>query len=83
MVQRKRSHSEDLRALSRLAVEATREVTGVVEAMHHTIASGPAVLGRPLAGPSRALTGLVYGSIRGVTSAVGAGLDLVLAQLGP
>lgn len=77
------SHVEDLRGASRLAVEATRGVTDLVEAMHQTIAGGPTILGRPLAGPTRALTGLVYGSIRGVTQLVGAGLDLALAQLTP
>jgi len=58
-------------------------VTSVVEAMHRTIASGPAVLGSPLEQPANAVTGLVYGSIRGVTHLVGAGIDLALGQLGP
>ncbi len=55
----------------------------VVEAMHATIASGPAILGRPLAGVARAATGLVYGAVRAVTALVGGGLDLALAQLAP
>jgi len=58
-------------------------VTAVVEAMHATIASGPAILGRPLAGVARAATGLVYGAVRGVTALVGGGLDLALGQLAP
>jgi hypothetical protein len=58
-------------------------VTDLVEAMHRTIAAGPRVLGRPLEGPSRALTGLVYESIRGVTRLVGAGVDRALAELAP
>jgi pimeloyl-ACP methyl ester carboxylesterase len=64
-------------------VDATKRVTDVVQEMHVTIASGPSLLGRPLEAPARALTGLVYGSIRGVTTAVGAGIDAVLARLGP
>ena len=56
-------------------------MTDLVEAMHHNIAGGPSVLGRPLEGPTRLLTGPVYGSIRGVTRLVGAGIDLALAQL--
>ena len=48
--------------------------------MHVTIASGPAVLGAPLELPVRALTGLVYGSIRGVAHVVGASIDAVLAR---
>ena len=58
-------------------------MTAVVEAMHATIASGPAILGRPLAGVARAATGLVYGAVRGVTALVGGGLDLALGQLAP
>jgi PGAP1-like protein len=78
-----RNHLEDLRGASRLAVEATRGVTDLVEAMHVTIAGGPDVLGRPLAKPARALTGLVYGGVRGVTQLVGAGIDAALARLAP
>jgi pimeloyl-ACP methyl ester carboxylesterase len=80
---RTRSHLDDLRGASRLAVEATRSVVDLVEAMHVTIGGGPAVLGRPLAAPTRAITGLVYGSIRGVTGLVGSGIDRALAQLAP
>jgi pimeloyl-ACP methyl ester carboxylesterase len=78
-----RSHLDDLRGASRLAIEATRSVVDLVEAMHLTIGGGPAVLGRPLAAPTRAITGLVYGGIRGVTGLVGAGIDRALAQLAP
>ena len=78
-----RDHVEDLRAASQLAVDATKAVTEIVEQMHQTIASGPAWLGRPLEAPIRLVTGLVYGSIRGVTGAVGTGIDLALQQLAP
>lgn len=78
-----RRHADDLRAVSRLAIVATKGVTGVVREMHRTIASGPSLLGRPLAGPSRVLTDFVYGRILGVTSLVGVALDLALEQLGP
>jgi pimeloyl-ACP methyl ester carboxylesterase len=78
-----RNHVDDLRGASRLAIEATRSVTDLVEAMHVTIGGGPAVLGRPLDGPMRLVTGLVYKTIRGVTHLVGAGIDTALAQLGP
>jgi hypothetical protein len=66
-----RTPIDDLRGATRLAVEATRGVTDLVEAMHHNIAGGPSILGRPLEGPTRLLTGTVYGSIRGVTRLVG------------
>ena len=75
-----RTPIDDLRGASRLAIEATRSVTDLVEAMHHNIGGGPAILGRPLEGPTRLLTGPVYGSIRGVTRLVGAGIDLALAR---
>jgi len=83
MTKRTRRHVDDLRGAGKLAIEATKGVTAVVEAMHRTIASGPGVLGKPLALPARAMTGVVYGSIRGVTGLVGAGLDRALEKLGP
>ncbi|HEX3761290.1 MAG TPA: hypothetical protein VHW23_21490 [Kofleriaceae bacterium] len=76
-----RNHADDLRGASRLAIDATRSVTGLVEAMHTTIASGPAILGRPLAAPAQLANRLVYGTIRGVTGLVGGVLDLALAPL--
>lgn len=83
MARKARSAVEDLRGASRLAIDATRGVTALVEALHRTIASGPAVLGMPLEGPARLLTAPVYGTIRGVTKLVGAGIDLALGQLAP
>jgi pimeloyl-ACP methyl ester carboxylesterase len=83
MTKKSRSHVDDLRGASRLAIEATESVTSLVEAMHRTIGGGPAVLGRPLDGPTRLVTGLVYKTIRGVTQLVGASIDVALAQLGP
>jgi len=68
----------DLRGVSRLAIEATIGVTGVVETMHHNIARVPGVLGIPTEEPTRGITGLVYRSIRGVTRLVGVGIDAVL-----
>lgn len=78
-----RSHIEDLRGAGRLAVEATKGITALVEEMHRAIAAGPTILGRPLEGPARAVTGLIYGSIREVTNVVGAGVDWALQQLAP
>ncbi len=83
MTKKTRSHVADLRGASRLAVEATHGVTDLVEAMHRNVAGGPDLLGRPLEGPARLFTRLVYGSIRGVTQVVGASIDLALAQLAP
>lgn len=71
------------RGAGRLAVEATLGVLELVETLHRTIASGPAVLGRPLERPASLVTGAVYGTIRGVTRLVGDGVDAALAQLEP
>ncbi len=78
-----RNHIDDLRGASRLAIEATRGVTALVEKMHVTIASGPSLLGQPFATPARLATGMVYGLITGITRLVGSGLDVALAQLAP
>lgn len=78
-----RNHVDDLRGASRLVIDATRGVTDLVEAMHTTIASGPAIFGQPLAAPARLANRLVYGSIRGVTQLVGSAIDLALAPLAP
>lgn len=76
-------HVDALRGAGKLAVAATLGVTGLVEDLHRTIASGPALLGAPLRGPAKVLTELVYGTIRGVTGLVGSGLDAALESLTP
>lgn len=77
----KRSTVGDLRAVGRLAVDATERVTRVVEGMHQTIGAGPAVLGRPLELPTRVITKLSYGSVRAITRLVGAGIDGALTPI--
>lgn len=71
----------DLPGLSRLAVDAVVGVTDVVEAMHHTIASVPAITGRPKSSRTSGLTGLIYRAVRGTTRTVGQGLDALWAAL--
>jgi pimeloyl-ACP methyl ester carboxylesterase len=83
MTKKPRNHIDELRGATRLAIEATRGVTALVEKMHVTIASGPALLGQPLAKPARLATRAVYASIQGITKLVGGGLDAALAQLAP
>jgi hypothetical protein len=83
MTKRTRNHVGDLRGASRLAVEATKGVVDLVEAMHNKIAGGPDILGRPLEQVARVFTAPVYGSIRAVTKLVGATLDVALEQLEP
>ena len=69
-------HLSDVRGLARLAAEATTGVTDLVEAVHRGIA-------HPLGMPRRGISGLVYGSVRGVTRLVGGGLDALLAPFVP
>jgi len=78
-----RNDADDLRGAARLAVDATKAVTDLVEEMHHTIGGGPDVLGRPLSLPVRLLNAPVYGSIRAVTKLVGVTLDAALSRLAP
>jgi len=80
---RARSPIDDLRGASSLVIDATRGVTGLVEAMHRAIARRPGRLGRPLVAPTDLATRLVYASIRGVTQLVGGTLDLALASIAP
>lgn len=77
------TRSGHLRGLGRLAAEATLGVTELVEAVHQTISTAPGPLGTPPAGPTRGITGVVYGNVRGVTRLVGSGVDAALARLAP
>jgi pimeloyl-ACP methyl ester carboxylesterase len=63
---------DDLRGVSRLAVDATRSVTDVVEEMHGAIGGIAAIFAAP-----------VYASIRAITSVVGFTLDAALSRLAP
>lgn len=82
MPEKPATSADELRAAAQLAIDATLGVTDVVEAMHTTIASGPAVLGSPLAWPVARINGFTYGVVRGVTRGVGAGVDAALARVG-
>lgn len=64
---------EDLRGASRLAVDATTRVTGIVEEVHRAIGGCPGDL----------LSAPVYAGIRGIANAVAVGADGALACLGP
>jgi pimeloyl-ACP methyl ester carboxylesterase len=77
-----RNSASDIRGLSRLAIDATTGVTGVVEAMHRNLSFAARLVGGP-EGRTRGITGLVYQSIRGTASLVGVGIDAALAPLVP
>jgi pimeloyl-ACP methyl ester carboxylesterase len=69
----------DVRGAVRLVIDGVGGVTGIVEAMHHRIASRSPPLGSVPDAPTRGITGLVYRSIRGTTGLVGKTLDTALA----
>ena len=73
MKKRTRKHGSDLRGASKLAVDATTRVTGIVQEMHHTIGGLPAKI----------FSAPVYASIKGIAKLVGVSVDFVLEQLGP
>jgi hypothetical protein len=73
----------DLRGASRLAVDATRGLADLVEAMHHTVGRMPGVLGAAPVGRTSGIAGLVYRSVHGVTRLVGGGIDAILGRLVP
>ncbi len=77
------SHVHDLRGASRLVIDAVAGVTDLVEAMHGTIARVSPPVGVTPAKRAGGISGLVYSSVRGVTRAVGAGLDVALGALTP
>ena len=79
----RRNHLSDLRGVSRLAIDATRGLTDLVEAMHHNISQVPGPFGKAASGATRGITGLVYRSVRGVTGLVGQSIDAVLGKLVP
>lgn len=79
----KKTHFQgsDLHGFRRLAVDATEGLTDLVEAMHQRILHPTRADEVPI--PTRGVTGLVYRSIRSVTTWVGSGLDLLLEPLAP
>ncbi|MFZ5440104.1 MAG: esterase/lipase family protein [Myxococcota bacterium] len=74
---------EQLRGATKLAVEATKSVTSLVQEMHTAIGGGPQLLGRPFDELLRLLSAPTYETIRGVAGVVGTGLDLALQALEP
>lgn len=79
----RRNHSDDLRGASKLTVELVKRITSAVEGMHREIASGPGVLGQPLAASARVLTALAYGGVKLTADRIGAVLDRALVVLAP
>jgi pimeloyl-ACP methyl ester carboxylesterase len=84
MTTKKHNHVTDLRGVGRMAIDATTGLADLIEALQNHVARKPAKVGGPLIELAvHGITGLVYKTIRGVTRAVGGGIDAVLAQLSP
>lgn len=78
------NHVTDLRGVSRMVVDAISGSTGLVEMMHANIASKSTWLtGETVSGVLNGATSFIYKSIRGITRAVGGGIDLALDALAP
>ncbi len=71
----------DLRGLARLATQATKGVTGIVEGVHQSVWSTLGFPGGDQPGRTGGITGAVYGNIRSITQLVGQGVDAGLARL--
>ncbi len=82
-VTKRSSKADPLRGASGLAVEATVGLVDLIEAVHHEIAGGPRLLGRPFLLPARLFSAPVYASVRAVARLVGGGVELALSQLAP
>lgn len=76
----------DLRGAARLTTDAVAGLASLVEAMHARIASPLRLGGRDeeaAAERARGITGVVYGSVRGVTRVVGGTAEALLGWLAP
>jgi hypothetical protein len=78
----------DLRGAARLTTDAVAGLASLVEAMHARITTLPRLPGlggegTPADERTRGLTGLVYGTVRGVTHLVGGSAEAMLGWLGP
>lgn len=71
----------DLHGASRLAIDATRGITDLAEALHAKIAAPFGMADRARTDRTAGITGFVYKSVRGVTGLVGGGIDAALSLL--
>lgn len=75
--------ADDLRGLSRLAVDATRGIVDLVEAVHHNIARTPGRTASRENGRAGGIGAMAYRSVHAVTKVFGNGIDSALAVLAP
>jgi pimeloyl-ACP methyl ester carboxylesterase len=75
--------ASDLRAAALLTTTATQGVARMAEGVHQSILGTLGLPSGKATGQTRGLTGLIYGSVRGVTQLVGQGVDKALTKLEP
>ncbi len=75
--------ASQLHGASKGIIDAVAGITNIVEQMHRTILGLTPIVGKAPTDRTSGIPGFVYGSVRGVTNAVGAGLDVALSQLTP
>ena len=79
----KHVRASDLRAVTRLATQATLATTRISEGVHQSVWRTMGVPGGKQPDQTRGLTALVYRCVTGITQAVGVGLDAALSRLEP
>ena len=72
-----------LRGASKGIIDAVAGITNIVEQMHRTVLGLSPIVGKAPTDRTSGISGFVYSSVRGVTYAVGAGLDVAFSQLTP
>jgi pimeloyl-ACP methyl ester carboxylesterase len=79
----KRNHLRvsDVVGVQRLAVDAVVGATNIAESVHRAVTDLRPPVGKARGGRTTGITGFVYGSVRGVTRAVGWGADAALRRL--
>jgi len=77
------ARASDLRAVARLATQATRATTRIAEGVHQSVWRTLGATGGTPADRTQGLTGLVYRCVAGITQALGTGLDAALVRLEP
>lgn len=76
-------YASDIRGVWNLTIDAIIGITGMVEAMHHAVASLGGVLGGRNQHRTTGITGMVYRNIRTVSGLTGDSIDFLLKRLSP
>ena len=83
MTKKVAGRANDLRGVARLTIAGIVGIVDLVEAMHYSIASVPAMRSTRRGDRTKGITRIVYRGVHGVVGLVGRGLDRLLAQLEP